>query len=134
MSNPRSDTWSGTSGHPTAPSSTASKPRRVPSPSAGIIDAFLAVPAARPVELHVGQSDAVPGRDGVEHLPGGPDHLRADAVARDDRDAVRRTGHQPPIPSNDTMTGRATRMSTAPSTSNEMPDLIILVIGTTPEP
>ncbi len=42
--------------------------------------------------------------------------------------------HQPPMPSRDTITGRQSRISTAPRTSNEMPDLIILVIGTAPEP
>ncbi len=55
--------------------------------------------------------------------------------------ARRRRGHtdgddvrQPPTPTTAAMIGRPIRIRAAPSTSNEMPDLIIVVIGTTPEP
>jgi hypothetical protein len=99
--------------------------------------ALLLVAPARPVELGVLERDAVPRAHGVEHLAGGGDDLRADPVARDDGDLLCRRlrgGHGAPRPSSDTISGRNTMISIAPSTSKVTPERIIVVIGTAPEP
>ena len=130
MSSPHSDTWSGTPG----PADGAQQDRVVRAqrsiPSAGIIAPSSSHRRQDQSKLVVREVQAVPGRHRVEHRAGRRGDLDPDAVARDDRDPLR---HEP-MPTTATMSGRKIMMRIAPITSKEIPDRIIFVIGTTPEP
>ncbi len=130
ISNPHSDTWSGTPGHPTAPSSTASYDRSVSIASSGIIAPVSAY------RWH-DQSKSSYTRE----------RSYADAAASRTERATAITSW--PIPSPGTTairwaarhqrrigisSGRNSRIRIAPMMSKLIPDLIIFVIGTAPEP
>ena len=88
ISRPQRDTWSGTSGQPTAPSSTASYRPSVSSPSGGI-----SAPSSRyrwqdqPNSSKL-QTEVVAGVEGGQHDPRGRGDLGADAVTGDEGDTA----------------------------------------------
>ena len=89
ISEPHSDTWSGTvAGQPTAPKKIASNGCSCVEPVLRHHPAVLGVVVAAPVEMRERELDAELARGGLEHAqPFGHDFL-ADAVARHHRDAM----------------------------------------------
>jgi hypothetical protein len=124
-----------TPGHPTAPSRNGVVGPQDVDRVGRHHGPALGVALARPVEVLVNQVQSVLGSGGIEDRPRRRSHPRSLCRRRDDGDAVRALGShlsRDPRRRSSTATSSVTRIP--PMMSKLIPDRIILVIGTTPEP